>query len=425
MSQNDLEDRGPAPGLASVEECVAAIARGQMIVVVDAHDRENEGDLVIAAERITPETVNFMATHARGLICVPMLRNRLEDLRLAPMVVDSTDPKGTAFYVSVDHSTRATTGISATDRANTILALGDPASVPTDFTRPGHVFPLAYRDGGVLKRAGHTEAAVDLCVMAGMQPAAVICEIAGTDGEMARLPRLLEFAAEHGFPVLAITDLVAHRRQREKLVERVSEARLPLEQGNFTAFGYVDLINGHEHVALVMGDPDADPSVLVRMHSECLTGDVFRSRRCDCGRQLDLALRVIAAEGRGIVVYLRGHEGRGIGLTKKLHAYQLQDGGLDTVEANLELGYPSDRRDYGVGMQILTDLGVRSMRLLTNNPAKRAGLEGYGLTVTERVPLVTTPTPENLHYLQTKQRKLGHLLGSTIAAGGGGRGSRS
>ena len=403
--------------LASVEEAVAAIARGEVVVVVDAPYRENEGDLVCAAESVTPQIVNFMATHGRGLICVPMLRERLAELAVPPMVAESTDPRGTAFHAGVDHRERATTGISATDRANAIRALADPASVAADFSKPGHVFPLAYREGGVLKRAGHTEAAVDLTRLAGLRPAAVICEIAGEDGEMARLPRLLEFAAEHGLPVLAITDLIAHRRSRERLVHRVSEARLPLDAATFRAIGYRDLIDQREHFALVLGDVEAD-GALVRMHSECLTGDVFGSRRCDCGDQLQLAIEKIAAAGAGAVVYLRGHEGRGIGLLEKLHAYQLQDGGLDTVEANLELGHPGDRRDYGIGMQILADLGVRRMRLLTNNPAKRAGLEGFGLEVVERVPLVTAPTAENIHYLEAKERKLGHRYDADPAAGG-------
>jgi 3,4-dihydroxy 2-butanone 4-phosphate synthase / GTP cyclohydrolase II len=397
-------------GLAEVDEAIAAIARGEMVVVVDSPDRENEGDLVVAAEHVTPEIVNFMAVHGRGLICAPMLAERLAELHVPPMVNESTDPKGTAFHVSVDHKRRTTTGISATDRANTIAALADPGSAPEDFTRPGHVFPLAYREGGVLKRAGHTEASIDLARLAGLRPAAAICEIAGDDGEMARLPRLLDFAAEHGLLVVAISDLIAYRHRQERLVQRLGEADLPLAAGTFKALGFKDLIDGREHVALVMGDiRNADP-VLVRMHSECLTGDAFGSRRCDCGPQLELAMDMIAAEGAGVIVYLRGHEGRGIGLLEKLHAYQLQDSGLDTVEANIELGHPADRRDYGIGMQILTDLGVTRMRLLTNNPAKRAGLEGYGLEVVERIPLATSPTPENVRYLATKQRKMGHLL---------------
>jgi 3,4-dihydroxy 2-butanone 4-phosphate synthase/GTP cyclohydrolase II len=400
--------RGADTKLAAVEDAVAAIRRGEMIVIVDSPERENEGDLMVAAEHVTPEIVNFMAIHGRGLICVPMRRERLADLHVPPMVAESTDPKGTAFHVGVDHRERATTGISATDRAHTILALANDSSRPQDFTQPGHVFPLAYQNGGVLKRAGHTEASVDLTVMAGLRPAAVICEIAGDDGEMARLPRLLEFGEEHGLPVLAISDLIAHRRTMERLVERVSEARLPLEAAEFTAIGYRDTVEDREHVALVLGDVGRCDDVLVRMHSECLTGDVFGCRRCDCGAQLKLALELIAREGTGAVVYIRGHEGRGIGLLEKLHAYELQDGGLDTVEANIELGHPSDRRDYGIGMQILSDLGITRMRLLTNNPAKRAGLEGYGLEVVARVPLVTTPTLENISYLATKQNKLGH-----------------
>jgi 3,4-dihydroxy 2-butanone 4-phosphate synthase / GTP cyclohydrolase II len=396
-------------GLAPIDAAVAAIARGEMVVVVDSPDRENEGDLVMAAEKVTPEAVNFMATHGRGLICAPMRAARLAELGIEPMVADGTDPHGTAFHVGVDLRAGSTTGISAADRAATLAALADPASAGADFTRPGHVFPLAARPGGVLRRAGHTEAAVDLARLAGLRPAGVICEIMAADGRMARLPDLLAFAAEHGLLVVAISDLIAYRRRAERLVERVTEARMPLRDAEFTAIGYRDVHDGREHVALVLGDVRA-PGALVRVHSECLTGDVFGSRRCDCGAQLERALTMIAAEGRGVVVYLRGHEGRGIGLHNKLHAYRLQDGGLDTVDANLELGLPSDRRDYGVGMQILADVGVGPLRLLTNNPAKRAGLEGHGLTVLERVPLHTEPTPENVRYLAAKQRRMGHLL---------------
>jgi 3,4-dihydroxy 2-butanone 4-phosphate synthase/GTP cyclohydrolase II len=323
------------------------------------------------------------------------------------MVERSTDPKRTAFHVSVDHRTLTTTGISASDRANTIRALADPGAGHNDFTRPGHVFPLAYSDGGVLRRAGHTEASVDLAVMAGLGPAAVICEIAGDDGEMARLPALLEFASRHDLLVTTITDLIAYRRRTERLVERVSDAPLPLDTGVWRAVGYHD-VDSNQHLALVLGEVRGCPGALVRVHSECLTGDVFGSRRCDCGNQLALALEMIAAEGRGAVVYLRGHEGRGIGLTEKLHAYRLQDSGLDTVDANLQLGHPADRRDYGIGMQILVDLGINEMRLLTNNPDKRAGLEGYGLVVTDRVPIVTNATPESARYLDTKQKRMGH-----------------
>jgi 3,4-dihydroxy 2-butanone 4-phosphate synthase/GTP cyclohydrolase II len=402
---------GPA-GLGTVDDAVAALRRGEMIVVVDSPDRENEGDLVMAADHVTPAAVNFMATQGRGLICVPMLEERLDRLGIPPMAARNTDPHGTAFHVGVDCGEQTTTGISARDRAATIRALGSPASVAADFRQPGHVFPLAYRTGGVLRRAGHTEAAVDLAMMAGCSPAAVICEIAAPDGEMARLPALLRFAYEHGLVTVAITDLIAYRRRAERLIMRVSEARMPLEHGEFHAVSYRDSIDGHEHVAMVLGDVGSGADVLVRVHSECLTGDVFGSRRCDCGRQLDLALAMIAKEGRGIVVYLRGHEGRGIGLADKIHAYRLQDGGLDTVEANLEMGYAADRRDYGIGMQILQDLGVERIRLLTNNPAKRAGLEGFGLTVTQRVPLIPEAADESRAYLRTKAEKLGHLIES-------------
>jgi 3,4-dihydroxy 2-butanone 4-phosphate synthase/GTP cyclohydrolase II len=402
----------PGESTSSVRTAIDAIRRGELIVVVDGAERENEGDLVMAAERITPEAVNFMATHGRGLICVPMLTERLDALRIPPMVARNSDPYGTAFHVGVDH-VGASTGISARDRAETIRALAHPESTDSDFSQPGHVFPLACREGGVLRRAGHTEASVDLARLAGLAPAAVICEIAQADGEMARMSSLIDFAREHGLSLTTISDLIAHRRESEKLVERVSEARVPLEQGAFTAVGYRDLVDGTEHLALVLDDVRERPGVLVRMHSECLTGDVFGSRRCDCGGQLNLALDLIAREGRGAVVYLRGHEGRGIGLLNKLHAYRLQDEGADTVQANLELGHPADRRDYGIGMQILDDLGIREMRLLTNNPAKRAGLEGFGLSVIERVPLITDPTPENVRYLNAKRQKLGHLLDAT------------
>jgi 3,4-dihydroxy 2-butanone 4-phosphate synthase/GTP cyclohydrolase II len=398
-------------GFTRIEDAVDWIAGGGMVVVVDSPDRENEGDLVMAGDRVTPEAINFMATHGRGLICVSLLKERLDELKIGPMVSESTDPKGTAFHVSVDHRTRTTTGISASDRANTIAALTDPSARPDDFTRPGHVFPLAYREGGVLKRAGHTEASVDLSRMAGLSPCGILCEIAGADGEMARLPRLREFAAERGLPLVSISDLIAHRREREQLIERASEARIPLECGEFTAIGYRDMVDGLEHIALVMGDVRAPGDVLVRVHSECLTGDVFGSRRCDCGRQLELALERIAEEGCGAVVYLRGHEGRGIGLLAKLHAYRLQDHhGLDTVDANLELGLPVDRRDYGIGMQILRDLGITRMRLMTNNPAKRIGLEGYGLSIVERVPVIAEPTDDNLAYLSSKRLRLGHMF---------------
>ena len=405
----DSGTRGAGSGLATVEEAVAAIAAGGMVVVVDAPERENEGDLVMAAQKATPETINFMATHGRGLICAPMLPDRLCELGIPPMVGERTDPHQTAFHVSVDLRT-GTTGISASERAATIRALASPSARAADFAQPGHVFPLAYRSGGVLRRAGHTEASIDLAVLAGLAPAAAICEIARADGEMARLPHLLPFARRHGLPVVAISDLIEHRRRRERLVTRVSEARMPLADAEFRIVGYRDMLDGREHVALVLGDVEDNSGVLVRMHSECLTGDVFGSLRCDCGRQLQLALEMIAREGVGAVVYLRGHEGRGIGLLNKIHAYRLQEQGLDTVDANRQLGYPDDGRDYGTGMQILRDLGITRLRLLTNNPAKRAGLEGYGLTVLDRVPLVTEPTSESQPYPAAKRGRLGHLL---------------
>ncbi|KQY08951.1 3,4-dihydroxy-2-butanone 4-phosphate synthase [Mycobacterium sp. Root135] len=393
--------------LTSPVEAAEAIARGEMVVVVDDPDRENEGDLVMAAELVSAESINFMATHGRGLICIPMLRSRLTELEISAMVQNSTDPNGTAFHVSVDVTVGSTTGISATERANTIRALASSTSRPGDFTQPGHVFPLGYVDGGVLRRAGHTEASVDLAVMAGLAPAAVICEIADTDGEMARMPALIEFAARHGLLITTISDLVEYRRSQEQVVQRLSEATMPIGDALWQILGYRD-VQGNEHMALVLGDVQCEPSVLVRVHSECLTGDVFASKRCDCGAQLDLALEMIAAEGRGVVVYLRGHEGRGIGLVEKIRAYRLQDGGLDTVDANLQLGHPADARDYRVGVQILSDIGVGAMRLLTNNPAKRQAIEAHGLVIDEYVPLVTRPTAENIHYLRTKQNRMGH-----------------
>jgi 3,4-dihydroxy 2-butanone 4-phosphate synthase/GTP cyclohydrolase II len=402
--------RGTARRENAVDVAAREIARGHPVVVIDAPDRENEGDVVVAAEKVTPEIVNLMATQARGLICIAMLGSRLRALDIPPMVDRPSDPHGTAFHVSVDHARLTTTGISASDRASTMRALADPASRAADFTRPGHVFPLAYREGGVLKRAGHTEASVDLAVIAGLRPAAVICEIAREDGQMARGAELERMAKAHGLAVVAISELIAYRRRERKLVSRESEAKLPLEQGTFRAIAFRDHIEGAEHLALVTGDLAGDPP-LVRMHSECLTGDVLHSRRCDCGTQLQKSLDLIAAEGRGVVVYLRGHEGRGIGLAGKLRAYELQEQGLDTMEANLGIGQPADRRDYGIGMSILTDLGVRRMRLLTNNPDKRAGLEGFGLEIVERVPLLTTPTLENVAYLMAKQQRMGHALG--------------
>lgn len=397
---------------APVEDAIAAIARGEFVAVIDDADRENEGDLIIAAEKITPEAIAFMVRHTSGVICMPIVGTRLDDLRIPLMVADNTESQRTAFTVSVDAKNNTTTGISAADRAATIKALIDPMSGPEDFNRPGHIFPLRYREGGVLKRAGHTEAAVDLARLAGLYPAGVLCEIVKDDGsgEMARLPDLEKFSADYGLVMVSIADLVRYRRQREKLIRRVSEARIPTEDGEWTAYAYQSILDGTEHLAFVMGEVAGEPNVLVRVHSECLTGDVFASMRCDCGHQLALARERIAADGRGCIVYLRGHEGRGIGIGHKLRAYQLQEQGRDTVEANLELGFPPDSREYGIGAQILVDLGITTMRLMTNNPAKYGGLGGYNLEIVERVPLISTPNIENHLYLRAKAEKLGHLL---------------
>jgi len=395
---------------ASIESAITAMGRGGFLVVVDDADRENEGDLIIAAEHATPARVGFMVRHTSGLICLPTLGERLDELQIPLMVTNNTDARRTAFTVSVDYGPGTTTGISAADRAATIAAMIDPATSPDQFTRPGHVFPLRYQAGGVLRRAGHTEAAVDLAVLAGLYPAGVLAEIVTDDGEIARLADLERFAKEHDLLVISIADLIAYRRKEEHLVKRISEARLPTRHGTFRAIGYESLIDGREHVALVMGDVAGTDGVLVRVHSECLTGDTFRSLRCDCGVQLEEAIHRVGEAGEGVVLYLRGHEGRGIGLGHKLAAYALQDQGRDTVQANEELGLPVDARDYGVGAQILADLGVTTMRLLTNNPTKRAGIEGYGLSIVETVPLQVTPTDENRSYLETKARKLGHIL---------------
>jgi len=394
---------------ASVEEAIEAIRNGRMVVVVDDEDRENEGDLIMAGELVTPEAVNFMAKEARGLICVPMPREWAERLELRPMVEPPRDHHETAFTVSVDAREGITTGISAHDRAKTIRLLADPKSKPSDFVRPGHVFPLVAREGGVLRRAGHTEAAVDLCRLAGLSPVGVICEIMNEDGTMARLPDLAKFAARHGLPILTIADLIAYRKRREKLVEKVAEAELPTKWGHFRIVTYKDILSGQEHVALVKGKVAGEAPVLVRVHSECLTGDALGSLRCDCGDQLHRAMEMIEAEGKGVLLYMR-QEGRGIGLANKVCAYRLQDEGLDTVEANLHLGYPPDLRDYGIGAQILVDLGVKKLRLLTNNPKKVAGLSGYGLEIVEQVPIEVEPNPYNVRYLKAKKEKLGHRL---------------
>jgi 3,4-dihydroxy 2-butanone 4-phosphate synthase/GTP cyclohydrolase II len=389
---------------------VADVREGRMVIVVDDADRENEGDLILAAEKVSPEAIAFMVRHTSGVVCMPVVGERLDELGIPLMVADSTDSQRTAFTVSVDVVHGTTTGISAADRAATIQAVIDPETRPLDLVRPGHIFPLRYREGGVLKRAGHTEAAVDLARLAGMYPAGVLCEIVNEDGTMARLPDLVRFARRHGLRVISIADLIEYRRRREQLVGRVAEARIPTIYGEFRAVAYESQVDGRVHVAMVMGEVGDGRDILVRVHSECLTGDVFHSLRCDCGTQLDDALGKIGAVGRGVLLYIKGHEGRAIGLTHKLRAYQLQEAGKDTVEANEELGFAPDPRDYGIGAQILYDIGVRTMRLLTNNPSKRAGLEGYGLSIVERVPLQTKPTEHNLAYLKAKREKLGHLL---------------
>lgn len=394
---------------ATIEEALEEMRAGRLLVIVDDEDRENEGDLTVAAEKVTPEMINFMAAQGRGLICMPMTGQRLDELRIPLMVQDNTSPFGSAFTVSVEAKYGVSTGISAHDRAATVKALIDPATRPEDLTRPGHMFPLRAQDGGVLVRAGHTEAILDLCRLAGLYQAGVICEVMREDGHMARLPELEPFAQKHGLKVVTIADLIAYRRRHEKLIRRVAEARLPTRHGDFWAIAYSSTIDPDEHVALVKGEVSSPEPVLVRVHSQCLTGDTFHSLRCDCGEQVAMALGLIAKEGRGVFLYMR-QEGRGIGLVNKIKAYALQDQGLDTVEANVSLGFPPDLRDYGIGAQILADLGLRDIRLLTNNPRKIVALEGYGLRVVERLPLVTQPNPLNEDYLNTKRKKLGHLL---------------
>jgi 3,4-dihydroxy 2-butanone 4-phosphate synthase/GTP cyclohydrolase II len=392
---------------ASVEEAIEDIRVGRMVVVVDDPDRENEGDLVVAAAFATDEAVNFMATHARGLICLCLTGERCEELGLPPMTQRNEARLGTAFTVSVEAREGVTTGISAADRAHTIAVAIDPKSTPHDLVQPGHVFPLRARDGGVLVRAGQTEAAVDLARLAGLNAAGVVCEIMNEDGTMARVPDLVPYCERHGLKMITVADLIEYRRRTEKLVERVVSTRLPTEYGEFTAIAFREALTGREHVALVMGEVGDD--ILVRVHSECLTGDVFHSLRCDCGEQLEAALGAIAGEGRGVVLYM-AQEGRGIGLLNKLRAYELQEQGLDTVDANLALGFAADEREWGIGNQILADLGITTMRLLTNNPKKVSGVEAYGLRVTEQVPIEMQPHPENLRYLATKRAKLGHKL---------------
>ncbi|MFM9376103.1 bifunctional 3,4-dihydroxy-2-butanone-4-phosphate synthase/GTP cyclohydrolase II [Gordonia sp. VNK21] len=409
------ETTGPVK-LDSVERAIADIAAGKAVVVVDDEDRENEGDLIFAAEKATPELLAFMVRYTSGYVCVPLESEDCDRLGLPPMFAQNQDKHGTAYTVTVDAREGVGTGISAADRATTVLKLADPDAAPHDFTRPGHVVPLRAKEGGVLRRPGHTEAAVDLAKLAGLRPAGVICEIVSQkdEGHMAQTDELRVFADEHGLALISIADLIAWRRHHEKHVVRVAEARIPTAFGDFRAVGYSSPYDDVEHVALVMGDipgPDGKgDDVLVRVHSECLTGDVFGSLRCDCGPQLHAAMEMVAAEGRGVVLYMRGHEGRGIGLLHKLQAYQLQDAGADTVDANLELGLPADARDYGLGAQILVDLGIRSMRLLTNNPAKRVGLDGYGLHIVDRVPMPVRANKENLRYLRTKRDRMGHDL---------------
>jgi len=396
--------------LDTVEAAIDAIRAGHAVIVVDDEDRENEGDLIFAASAATPEVVGFMIRHTSGYICVAMTGADLDRLGLPPMTAVNEDRKGTAYAVSVDARDVESTGISAADRARTIKVLSDSATEPWELTRPGHVMPLRAVPGGVLRRAGHTEASVDLARLADMRPSGALCEMVNDDGTMMRAAQCRSFADEHGLVMISIADLIRYRRRTESLVTRVAEAQLPTEFGDFVAFGYRSELDDSEHIALVVGDIGDGQDVLVRVHSECLTGDVFGSYRCDCGPQLHAALRQVAAEGRGVVLYVKGHEGRGIGLLHKLRAYTLQEQGFDTVDANLELGLPADARDYGTGAQILVDLGIRSMRLLTNNPAKRAGLEGYGLTISERVALEIEPNDHNRVYMQTKVDRMGHTL---------------
>lgn len=396
-------------GFCSVEKAIEEIRQGRMIVVVDDEDRENEGDVIIAAEKVTPEAVNFMVKHARGLVCLPIIGKRLDELEIPPMVPKPDDHMGTAFTVSIDAKKGVTTGISAYERAITIKTVLDPATKPDDLVRPGHVFPLRYKEGGVLRRPGHTEAAVDLARLAGLYPAGVICEVMNEDGTMARVPQLMEFCKRFGLEIMTIADLIKYRMRTEKLIKLIAKTVLPTEYGEFKLRAYEDVVSGECHIVLILGEISPDKPVLVRVHSQCLTGDVLGSLRCDCGDQLHKAFKAISAEGNGVILYMR-QEGRGIGLSNKLKAYELQDNGFDTVEANEVLGFPADMRDYGIGAQILAEVGARKIRLLTNNPRKYTGLQGYGLEIVERVPIPGAVSPFNRKYLETKRTKLGHLF---------------
>ena len=402
--------QGNDPDLAPIENIIAAISRGELVIMVDDEDRENEGDLIMAAQFATPEKIAFIVRHTSGVIVAPLTGERCDDLRLPLMVDNNTESHRTAFTISVDLLEGTTTGISAADRAATLRALADPKIAHAAFARPGHIFPLRAREGGVLKRAGHTEASVDLARLAGCEPAGIICEIQNDDGTMSRLPELKKFAKKHGLLISSIARLIEYRRHHERLVERMGSANVPTEWGNFDCVAYRSTIDGIEHLAFVLGDLTTPEPVLTRVHSECLTGDVFGSLRCDCGPQLATAMKAVQEQGRGVIVYLRGHEGRGIGIGHKIRAYSLQDEGLDTVDANLELGLPVDSREYGIGAQILADLGARELRLMTNNPAKYGGIAGYGLSVVERVSIITESTPENSSYLATKRDRLGHFF---------------